>query len=99
MMHGLCLRVLFETCLLRDYEKACKTLALRLCHLQDYKACLRLVYDPFSDAREVAANLFVFFTVCRQVKNHIMVFINALIENPSFDSQVTSSFRPHTLGA
>ena len=28
-----------------------------------------------------------------------MVFINALIENPSFDSQVTSSFRLHTLGA
>ena len=36
---------------------------------------------------EVSCLVHAFFVSSRQVKNHLWVFVNCLIENPSFDSQ------------
>ena len=31
--------------------------------------------------------LVIYYQLLRQVKNHMWIFVNALIENPTFDSQ------------
>jgi len=39
--------------------------------------------------------------VCWQVKNHVWVFVNALIENPTFDSQTKENMtlQPKSFGS
>ncbi len=45
---------------------------------------------------EVSIKLIVLPLVVLQVKNHIWVFVNALIENPSFDSQTKENMTLQT---
>lgn len=45
---------------------------------------------------QCAENELTFLSLALQVKNHIWVFVNALIENPSFDSQTKENMTLQT---